>query len=62
MTKFTSAEEVGFDRVRSQLRRWVKEIKGKSEANGECLVFFALIHTLQQCRYALSSGCFPTLK
>ncbi|TVY26816.1 Protein SERAC1 [Lachnellula hyalina] len=34
MTKFTSAEEVGFDRVSSQLRRWVKEIKEKSEANG----------------------------
>ncbi|TVY44095.1 Vegetative incompatibility protein [Lachnellula occidentalis] len=35
MTKFTSTEEVGFERVSSQLRRWVKEIKGKFEADGE---------------------------
>ncbi|TVY33775.1 hypothetical protein LSUB1_G007295 [Lachnellula subtilissima] len=34
MTKFTSGEEVGFDRVSSQLRRWVKESKGNFEANG----------------------------
>ncbi|TVY15310.1 Protein SERAC1 [Lachnellula arida] len=34
MTKFTSIEEVGFDRVSSQLRRWVKEMQGKFEANG----------------------------
>jgi hypothetical protein len=33
MTKFTSSEEVGFDRVSSQLRRWVAEISN-SEASG----------------------------
>jgi hypothetical protein len=31
MTKFTSLEEVGFERVSSQLRRWVKDIRAKSQ-------------------------------
>jgi hypothetical protein len=34
MTKFTSSEEVGFDRVSSQLRRWVRDIGINSEASG----------------------------
>jgi hypothetical protein len=33
MTKFTSSEEVGFDRVSSQLRRWVNDISVKSQAS-----------------------------
>lgn len=45
MTKFTSIEEVGFDRVSSQLQRWVKEMTGKFEAKGEFLLSFASIHT-----------------
>jgi hypothetical protein len=32
MTKFTSSEEVGFDRVSSQLRRWVNDISDNSQA------------------------------
>jgi hypothetical protein len=32
MTKFTSSEEVGFDRVSSQLRRWVNDISNNSQA------------------------------
>jgi hypothetical protein len=34
MTKFTSLEEVGFERVSSQLRRWVNDIKAKSQISG----------------------------
>jgi hypothetical protein len=34
MTKFTSSEEVGFNRVSSQLRRWVKEISTNSKEGG----------------------------
>jgi len=32
MTKFTSSEDVGFDRVSSQLRRWVNDISHNSQA------------------------------
>jgi hypothetical protein len=33
MTKFMSLEEVGFERVSSQLRRWVKDIKAKTQTS-----------------------------
>jgi hypothetical protein len=35
MTKFTSSEEVGFDRVSSQLKRWVIEINNNYHRSGQ---------------------------
>ncbi|KAH8745131.1 hypothetical protein F5882DRAFT_446468 [Hyaloscypha sp. PMI_1271] len=43
MTKFTSPEEVGFDRVSSQLRRWVNDISNNSQAY--CLSSLENSHT-----------------
>jgi hypothetical protein len=45
MTKFTSLEEVGFDRVSSQLRRWMNDINVRSQTSMWQLNYF-LVATL----------------